>query len=114
MSAHVAAEPTRKARELAEHLKKAIGDYRMRDAKVTDRDVQMAIKLMQTSSANEVRIAIAVIAACFGAFVAVGLGVAASKGRIGGGSASPVMWVSIGLAITGAVVGVILGRRADD
>jgi hypothetical protein len=113
MSAHLAAEPTRKARELSAHLTQAIGDYRMRDAKVTDRDVEMAIKLLQTSPANELRVALGIIAACVGAFVAVGLGVAASKGRIGGAAASPVLWVSIGLAITGAVVGVILGRRSD-
>ncbi|MBL8962210.1 MAG: hypothetical protein JNJ98_20275 [Gemmatimonadetes bacterium] len=113
MSAHAAAEPTRKARELAEHLKQAIGDYRMRDAKVTDQDVQMAIKLLQTSSANELRVALAIIAACVGAFVTVGLGIAASKGRLGGGASSPIIWVSIGLAITGTVLGVILGRRSE-
>lgn len=113
MSAHAAAAPTRKAHELAAHLRQSIGDYRMRDAKVTDRDVEMAIKLLQTSQAHELRVALGVIAACVGAFVAVGLGVAASKGRLGGGAGSVAIWVTIGLGITGAVVGVIVGRRSD-
>lgn len=113
MSAHAAAAPTRKAHELAAHLRQSIGDYRMRDAKVTDRDVEMAIKLLQTNAANELRTALAVIAACVGAFVAVGLGVAASKGRLGGGPGAVALWLAIGIGITGAVVGVIVSRRSD-
>lgn len=113
MSAHAGAAPTRKAQELAEHLRQSIGDYRMRDAKVTDRDVEMAVRLLQTSSAQELRVALGVIAACVGVFVAVGVGIAASRGRLGDGPGSVALWVSIALGVTGAVVGVILGRRSD-
>lgn len=112
MSAHGGHQPTRKAHDLAEHLKQAIADYRMRDAKVSDQDVQMAVGLLRTATPGENRVAFAVLAAIVGVFVAVGIGISAAKGRVGGGPSAPAIYVGIALAITGTIVGVLVGRRS--
>ena len=103
-------QPSRRAQELAEHLRRAIGDYRMRDAKVSDQDVEAALLSLRRPGGQDTRVALAIIAAILGAFLAVGMGVAVSKG--GGPGGSPLAWVSIVLAVTGAVVGIFLARRS--
>lgn len=112
MSAH-AGQPSRKAQELAEHLKQALADYRARDAKVSEQDVQMALTLLSPSRPGQARVALAVLAGIVGAFVGVGLLVAGSKGRIAGGASASIIYMTIALAIAGAVIGVLLKDRSD-
>ncbi len=112
MSAH-AGQPSQRARELSAHLREAIAAFRVRDAKVSDHDVEMALALLRKSTSGELRTAIAVIASIVGAFVVVGVSIAASRGRIAGGDSAPIIWISIALAITGTVIGVTLKGRSD-
>lgn len=104
--------PSRKVQDLAAHLQRSIADYRMRDAKITDGDVAQAVALLKTTAARDTRIAIAVVVACVAAFVVAGIFNAATKGRLGEGASSPVVYVAITIAVTGATIGALL-RRSD-
>lgn len=109
MSAHGGHYDTSaRSRALGERLRHVIDESRLRDAKLTDADVDGALRLVSPARPGAARkegaIAIAIVAAVLAAI----LGVGATVARREGASAVPALvWVLVGvltLVVAGAVV----------
>lgn len=114
---HVAVqhELPKRSKELATLLRATIDAYQLREAKLTDAEVDLALaSLRRVHDPNETKKAIAVVLGIIGLFTAVAIAVAAEKGRLTEATPLPA-GVYLILGIGGAAVGlaVILYKRAN-
>ncbi len=107
---HVAMQhqPVR-VRALAEHLQKAVTDFRSREAKITDAEVAAALKLVAPAQGDKAREAALGIAITFGVLgLILGSGAILSKGTPPIGA-----WVLLAGCATVAVGGFLYVRLRD-
>lgn len=109
MSAHGGHyESSTRARALSERLQAVIAESRLHDAKLTDADIDGALRLVTPARPGAARkegaVAIAIVAALLAAILGVGLTVAR---KASDGAAPALAWVLVGvlvLVVAGAVV----------
>lgn len=100
------AHPTARSRALAERLRTTIADFRMREPKLTDAEVALALREAQPpTSASDTPRAVAALAALAGMLLALGVALFVSRAPRGGETlnAAPVAAVVVALLVGFAV-----------
>ncbi len=106
-------EPSKRSKELAARLRTTIDDFRLRDAKLTDAEIEAALASLRKADPNETKKALGVLAAFAAAFVAVVIAVAAEKGRMTEATPMPAgVYLAFGAVVVGVTIAVVLVRRS--
>lgn len=112
---HTTAHATARSRALADRLRTTIAEFQAREPKVTKEEIAQALHEVQrpadTRPANRRAAILAMVA---GTTLALGAGLLASSAEKAGRQPSPVVIISVLVALLAAIAAVAIKLRRDD